>query len=304
MRVLTWIFGMGFFCQVTMVTGMSAFAWLRFTLLAVLIFWSAPGQAEEVLQRLSALRLLQLQSKLWNADEKHLLTLAGSLEEHYTTNGALASGGTSDWYHAIFASVTSSHSIAESWRVAAGADAGGFRYFKNPDLGTSYLDVWGSVTRDLRIGEAGASCYLTFTQEWNQLKNYSMSGSSTEVLAGFNAEWEFLPGQTVSMNPVVSATPGSRPMSAGYLSGGVMLTYDREIRHGLELSAFYNGYFTSYFSGQNDFTQYVGLSLTWSPCKEVTLSATASQTWNSSTDPDSRYSALDVGGMLGLQWRL
>jgi len=34
------------------------------------------------------------------------------------------------------------------------------------------------------------------------------------------------------------------------------------------------------------------------------LPASVTQTWNSSTDADSKYSATDAGGMLGLQWKL
>ena len=50
--------------------------------------------------------------------------------------------------------------------------------------------------------------------------------------------------------------------------------------------------------------EYVGVGVTWAPCENFSLSASVTQTWNSSTDADSQYSAFDAGGMLGLQFRL
>lgn len=280
------------------------FAGLRFLLPIFLSIWISSSFAEDVRQRLSALRLLQLQSRFWNGDEKQRLTLGGGFEEHYTTNGALESGGSSDWYEAASVSLSSNREIARGWRLGAGADVGGFRYVKNPDLGTSYVDTWGRVTHDFQWARAEGSYTLAITQEWTQFKNYSPSGASTQILLGANAEWELFPNHTLSLAPTLSATPYSFPMNAGYGSCGTLVTYNWGFRKDWNASIYYNGYLTSYFNRQNDFTQYAGLSIAWSPRKNITLSASLSKTWNTSTAPESRYSALDLGGMLGLEWQL
>ena len=265
--------------------------------------WNGTARADNLFQRLSALRLLQLQSHLWTPVESGL-TLSGSVESRYTTNAALARGGTGDWYLAPAASISGGHKLTDEWTISAGADVGGYRYLRQTDLGTSYADAWGGVARDFQIGPVETSLYLTTTQQWNQFKNFSNSGSSTEVIAGANAEWKIRPGHTLTFNPVASVTPYSQPWDAGYDSCGATISYDWEPRAGLEISVYYNGYMTSYFNGQTDFTQYVGAGITWSPCEYFSLSASVTQTWNSSTDADSKYSAFDAGGMLALQWKL
>jgi len=270
----------------------------------ILPAWNGDARADNLFQRLSALRLLQLQSNLWNPAEKHGLTLSGSVEGRYTTNAALASGGTSDWYLAPTVSISGGHKLTDEWTVSAGADVGGFRYLRQTDLGSSYADAWGSVARDFQVGPVEASLYLTTTQQWNQFKNFSKSGSSTEVIAGANADWKIWPGHTLAFNPAASMTAYSSPWDAGYRSCGATISYDWELNASLEISVYYNGYLTSYFNGQIDYTQYVGAGITWSPCENFSLSASVTQTWNSSTDADSIYSATDVGGMLGLQWKL
>ena len=65
--------------------------------------WNGKARAEQLFERLSALRLLQMQSNLWSREDINGLTLKGSIEGHYTTNGALERGGTSDWYLARMA---------------------------------------------------------------------------------------------------------------------------------------------------------------------------------------------------------
>lgn len=266
--------------------------------------WNARAEDDNLFQRLSALRLLQMQSNLWNPEEKHGLAIGGSVEGHYTTNGALARDGTSDWYLAPVALISWSHDLADEWRVSVGADAGGFRYLRQPDLGTSYLDAWGTVARDFEVGAVRSSLYMTTLQQWTQLKNYSKSGSSTEIVAGWNMDWEIGHGHALTFNPSAFVTPYSLPWNAGYHSYGATISYGWSVKADVELSIFYNGYLTSYFSGQTDITQYVGLGVKWTPCEAFSLTASATQTWNASTDTDSNYSALDLGGMLGLTWRL
>ena len=265
--------------------------------------WNGTARADNLFQRLSALRLLQLQSHLWTPVESGL-TLSGSVESRYTTNGALARDGTSDWYLAPSASIAGGHKLTEKWTVSAGMDLGGYRYLRQPDLGSSYADAWGSIARNFQLGPVEASVYLTTTQQWNQFMNFSNSGSSTEVIAGGNFDWKFRPGHTLALNPAASVTPYSEPWNAGYRSCGATISYDWEPHAGLEVSIFYNGYLTSYFNGQIDYTQYVGVGITWTPRENFRLSATVTQTWNSSTDADSKYSATDAGGILGLQWKL
>lgn len=280
----------------------------RFTivLLAAIIISKGCGEAraDDLFQRLSALRLLQMQSKIWNPEEQHGLTVSGSLEGRYTTNAALASGGTGDWYLAPAASISGGHKLNDEWTVSAGTDIGGYRYLRQTDLGSSYADAWGGVALNFQIGPVEASLDLTAIQQWNQFKNFSQSGSSTEIIAGANAEWKFRPGHTLGFHPAASVTPFSSPWNAGYQSCGAMLSYDWEPSPCLDLSVYYNGYLSSYFSRQIDYTQYVGASITWTPCENFSLSASVTQTWNSSTDADSKYSALDAGGMLGFQWKL
>jgi hypothetical protein len=275
-------------------------------LIAALLLPAGNGKAraDQLFERLSALRLLQMQSNLWSREENIGLTLKGSIESHYTTNGALEQGGTSDWYLAPLASVIWSGEAGDGWRVSAGGDTGGFRYLRQPDLGTSYLDAWASAARDFQIGPAKANLYATCTQEWTQFRNFTKSGSSTETLAGLNCDWEIRPGHTLTFNPVASATPYSSPWDSGYHSYGAMITYNRAVNASLDVSVYYNGYLTCYFNGQTDYTQYVGAGIAWSPCKDVSLSVSVTQTWNSSTSPDSEYSAFDTGGMIGLRWRL
>ena len=284
---------------------MSQFPRLTLAILAAIFLPASNGtaRADNLFQRLSALRLLQLQSHLWTPAESGL-TLGGSVESRYTTNAALARGGTSDWYLAPSASISGGHKLTGEWTVSAGADVGAYRYLRQPDLGTSYEEAWGSVARDFLIGPLEASLYLTATQQWTQLKNFSKSGSSTEVIAGGNFEWKFRPGQALALKPAASVTPFSEPWDAGYRSCGAMISYDWEPHAGLEISIFYNGYLTAYFNRQTDYTQYVGVGVTWAPCENFSLSASVTQTWNSSTDADSQYSAFDAGGMLGLQFRL
>ena len=266
--------------------------------------WNGDARADNLFQRLSALRLLQLQSNLWNPAEKHGLTLNGSVESRYTTNAALSRDGTGDWYLAPTASVSGGHKLTDEWTVSAGTDVGGFRYLRQTDLGSSYADAWVGVARDFQIGPVEASLYLTTTQQWNQFKNFSQSGSCTEVIAGANADWKIQPGHTLAFNPVASVTAYSSPWDAGYRSYGATISYDWEPNASLEVSVYYNGYLSSYFNGQIDYTQYVGVGITWSPCENFSVSASVTQTWNSSTDADSKYSATDAGGMLGLQWKL
>ena len=212
-------------------------------------------RADDLVQRLSALRLLQMQSNLWNPAETHDLVLSGSLEGHYTTNAALARDGTSDCYVAPSVSISGSHSLTGEWRVSAGTDLGGFRYLRQPDLGTSYADVWGGLTRDFRIGLVEANLYLTVTQQWNQLENFTSSGSLTEALVGLNTEWKIREGQTLTFNPGASLTPLAQPWDAGFDSCGATISYDWTPISNWEISIFYNGYLTAYFSGQTDFTQ-------------------------------------------------
>jgi len=278
----------------------------RVFLIAALLLPAPDGEAraDDLAERLSALRLLQMQSKLWSPEEKYGLTLKGSMESHYTTNGALAQDGTSDWYLAPSASVIWGHKAGGDWRVSAGGDVGGFRYLRQPDLGTSYLDAWASAARDFQIGPAKGEFYVTCTQQWTQLKNYSKSGSSTEALAGLNCDWEMRPGHTLALNPMASVTPYSSPWDSGFHSYGATITYNWALNSSLDVSVYYNGYLTCYFSGQSDYTQYVGAGIAWSPCKSLTFSVSVTQTWNSSTNPGSEYSAFDAGGMIGLQWRL
>lgn len=266
--------------------------------------WNRGARADELFERLSALRLLQLQSNLWNPIEKNGLTLGGGVEGRYTTNAALARDGTGDWYLTPSASMIWSHKLQDDWRVSVGSDVGGYRYLRQPDLGTSYVDAWGSVARDFRIGPVKTGIYVTCTQQWTQLRNFSKSGSTTEILAGLNADWEIRAGHTLSFNPVAYATPYSSPWDSGYHSYGAMISYNWEVTHGVGISVYYNGYLTDYFSGQTDFTQFVGMGITWNPCENFSFTASVNQTWNSSTNPGSEYSALDAGGTLGFQWRL
>jgi hypothetical protein len=266
--------------------------------------WNGATRADDLFQRLSALRLLQLQANLWNPAEKHGLTLSGSVESRYTTNAALARGGTSDWYLAPAASISGGHKLTDEWTVSAGADVGGYRYLRQPDLGSSYADAWASVARDFQAGPVETNLYLTATQQWNQFENFTNSGSSTEVLLGAKAVWKIRPGQMLAINPAASVTAYSSPWDAGYRSCGAIISYGWEPTSTLEISVYYNGYLTSYFNGQTDYTQYVGAGITWSPCEYLSLSASVTQTWNSSSNADSKYSAFDAGGMLGLQWQL
>ena len=284
---------------------MPTFPRLAFFLFAAFLpAWNGKARADDLFERLAALRVLQMQSNLWNTQVKSGLTLDGSLESRFTTNAALSRDGTSDWYLAPAASMSWGHELGDDWGVSAGCDAGGFRYLRQTDLGTSYLDTWGSVAREFKIGPAEAGVYAVCTQQWTQLKNYSKSGASTEILAGAHTGWEFRPGQTFAFNPYATATPYSSPWDSGYHSYGATLSYDLEACSHVDISVYYNGYLTCYFSGQNDFTQYVGTSITWSPWENFSLSASVTGTWNSSTNPDSEYTAVDAGGMLGLQWKL
>ncbi|MEI6493811.1 MAG: hypothetical protein WCO94_14780 [Verrucomicrobiota bacterium] len=262
------------------------------------------ARADGLAERLSALRLLQLQSNLWRPIEKCGLTLNGSVESRYTTNAALAQGGTSDWYLAPSASAIWSQDEGGGWRGAAGCDVGGYRYLRQTDLGTSYLDAWGSAVRDFQLGRAKGEFYVTCNQQWTQLKNYTKSGSSTEAIAGLNCDWEIRPGHGLSFNPVASTTPYSSPWDSGFHSYGATITYNWALNSSLDVSVYYNGYLTCYFSGQSDYTQYLGAKIAWSPSKNFSLSVSVTQTWNSSTNPGSEYSAFDAGGMVGIQWRL
>ncbi len=276
---------------------------------ALVIFLMLPAltsaaRADALLERLSALRLLQIQSTLWNQEVKSGLLLSGSFEQHYTTNAALASGGTSDWYESPAAALTWSHDICGGCTASVGADAGGFRYLKHPDLGSSYVDAWAGVERDIQLGPVEAGAYITGVQQWTQLKNFSKSNSSSEILAGFKAGSEIRPGHSVSLNAMASATPYASPWDSGYHSYGVRTAYDWSVSPALEVSVFYTGYVTAYFSGQTDLTQYVGAGIAWNISEHLSISASITRTWNSSTDPGSDYSATDTGGTLGLQWRL
>lgn len=274
-------------------------------IVAILFLSTGNGEARAgvLSERLSALRLLQMQSRLWSPDDKFGLTLEGSMESHYTTNAALARDGTSDWYLAPVASMAWSQSLGGGWRISAGGDAGGYRYLRKPDLGTSYTDAWASFARDFQIGAAKANVYVTGTQQWTQLKNFSGSGDTMETLAGLLMDWKIQTGNTLSLNPVAYVTPYSSPWDSGYHSYGATISYTKDVTNTLKFSVYYNGYLTAYFSGQTDFTQYVGAGITWSPCEQLSFSASVTQTWNSSTNRGSEYSSLDAGGTFGLQWR-
>jgi len=276
-------------------------------LMLSLTAWSgcARGEDDLFLQRFSALRLLLMQSALWNPDEKkHGLSLNGSMEGHYTSNAALSQDGTSDWYVAATTSAAWGHRLGDGWRTSIGADACAFRYLRQPDLGTSYLDAWGSLARDFSIGALPSGAFLTVSQQWTQVSNFTNGGASTEVLLGGNVDWEFFRGQTLSLEPMASITPWSSPWGVGFSSCGAYLSYSLSVTSAVEVSVFYNGYLTSYFARQTDFTQYVGAGLTWNLCKEIAISASVVQTWNRSNNAGSNYSALDVGGTLGLSWSL
>jgi hypothetical protein len=193
--------------------------------------------------------------------------------------------------------------LGRGFSASIGAAAVAYLYNHYDDQDCSYVDLTGGLFCDRWFGPLSTEFYVTNTFEFSQSENFRDSAQSNLVVGGCIFSWRFLEVHGFSLNPDIWATPYACPFDTGYHSYGLTLTYGWQPGGCLSAFLYTSGYFTAYFNGETDYTQYLGASAVLNLARSAVFLFSVTQTWNASSAPQSSYDVLDLGGLLTLHVR-
>lgn len=273
--------------------------------LGSLVTSSAIAQKQQQRQLKDLLQLQWLQATrgepLEDTGAPGEIRFAAAAPLYFTSNANQSAGaGPSDFYFGPWVLGEWTGRISSSANLHAGVLFTDYIYMRTPGNDYSYAEAYTGVSTDImRTKATSLKSYANIFCDYDLTSEYTFDDVEPGLSAGLNYDIEAGRGHAFYIRPdftYVRAYPAAK-QSSTYYAGTLTAGWNWQLRPDWTLGAYWSGSASRYPLGdaENDFTQYVGASVTWEMTDQLSLVLSVVRTDNWSTELTSDYGDLTAG---------
>ena len=275
-------------------------------LLGLLVAGSVHARQQQQKRQLKDLLELQwLQATrgepLEDTGEPGEIRFAAAAPLFFTSNAyQSAGGGPSDFYFGPWVLGEWTGRTGGGSDLHAGAMFTDYRYMRTAENNYAYAEAYAGVSGEvLKTAATSLTSYANIFCDYDLTSDYATDDIEPGISAGLNWDIEAGRGHWFYIRPDVTfvrSWPDSKESNT-YVSATLTAGWNWQFHPAWTFGAYWSGSASRYPLGdtESDFTQYVGLAVTWDMTDWLSMVFSVVETDNWSTEPESDYGDLTAG---------